>query len=151
MSKNLPERQTDIEGIDFIRDIENGFNGYIDWSSRNGKYTYYYEAIHVNFASLQNYVGYEEVTTKVKNVIFMIGDGFGYNLMSAAEIWLKEHPGEEYMTFRDPENTGWHMNWQNVIVPGTQMLRTVQPQQQPWLCIHCQRETLVMADNIPIG
>lgn len=71
-----------------------------------GKEYYDYKAVSVNTDEITPYEGVK-TDTKVKNVIFMIGDGFGEKQAQAGELYKGGK-----LVFRTGEENGWYRNWQ---------------------------------------
>lgn len=103
---SVPNRRT--ADIDFINDLgeNNCFELTGSTTVAGGKEYYDYRTIPINTEEITQYEGVK-TDTKVKNVIFMIGDGFGEKQAQAGELYKGGK-----LVFRTGEENGWYRNWQ---------------------------------------
>lgn len=98
LGHSVPNRRTGE--IDFMKDIADGYNGY---ELSVGNPYYIHKAISVDAGAIQAYEGIK-TDTKVKNVIYMIGDGFGAVQAEAGTLY-KGAP----LVF---QGAGWYSSYQ---------------------------------------
>lgn len=107
LSTSVPNRRT--ADIDFIKELgqtNNCFELTGATTVSGGKEYYGYQAVSIDTGAITPYTGIK-TDTKVKNVIFMIGDGFGEKHAQAGELYKGGK-----LVFRTGEENGWYRNWQ---------------------------------------